>query len=87
MVHLGRLHAGSCAGQPTGLAGPHGCQGLLVAGRAADVRYVKFEILSNDNGADFRKLEVGNDSGLVGLSEVEFFRCVSDESPDKERRD
>lgn len=84
---LGALTLDRAPGSRTWPAGPHGCQDLFVAGRAADVRYVKFEILSNHNGADYRKGVVGNDSGLVGLSEVKLFRRVSDKSPDKVHRE
>ena len=50
---LGPVHAGPAPGSRTWPAGPHGCQDLFVAGRADGVRYVRFEILSNHNGADY----------------------------------
>jgi hypothetical protein len=49
-------------------------QSLSVASKAAGVRYVKFRILSNHNGADYQKPVPGPDWSLVGLGEVKFYR-------------
>jgi len=48
-------------------------QSLSVAGKTDRVRYVKFQLLSNHNGAHFRKHAPGPDWSLVGLSEVKFY--------------
>ncbi len=40
---------------------------------AAPVRYVAFEILSNQRGAAFPATDAGDDNAFVGLSEVRFF--------------
>ena len=78
---LGQLTLDPAPGKRTWPAGPYGCQDLFVAGRAAGVRYVRFDILSNHNGADYRRSVVGADHGLVGLSEVKFFRTVASGTP------
>ena len=75
---LGRFTLDRAPGSRTWPAGPHSCQDIFVAGRADGVRYVKFDVLSNHNGADYRRGVVGNDAGLVGLSEVKFFRRTGD---------
>jgi hypothetical protein len=83
---LGRFTLDRAPGSRTWPAGPHGCQDLFVAGRADGVRYVKLDIMSNHNGADYRRGMAGNDNSLVGLSELKFFRRISGKQPEKECR-
>ena len=49
-------------------------QNLSLAGKAQRVRYVKFPILGNHNGADYKHRKPGPDWSMVGLSEVKFYR-------------
>ncbi len=41
--------------------------------RARDVRFVKFDVLSNHQGVTFPTTDGGTDNAFVGLSEVQFF--------------
>ena len=45
-----------------------------------DIRFVKFEILSNHNDATFPADDPGKDFALVGLSEVQFFTKLNDKT-------
>ncbi len=47
------------------------CSG--VRARRDLLRYVKFRILSDHNGADYQKRVEGPDWSMVGLSEVKFY--------------
>ena len=49
-------------------------QNLSLAGKAQRVRYVKFLILGNQNGADYKHRKPGPDWSMVALSEVKFYR-------------
>ena len=53
-----------------------GLQMLTVVNKADGVRYVKFDILSNHNGSDYRNGAIGADYGVVGLGKVRFLKTL-----------
>jgi len=57
-------------------------QSLSMEGKAEQVGYVKFQILTNHNRADYQKGVPGPDWSMVGLSEVKFYRPAGRPGPD-----
>jgi hypothetical protein len=53
-----------------------GLQMLTMVDKADGVRYVRFDILSNHNGSDYRSGAIGADHGVVGLGKVRFLKTL-----------
>ena len=53
-----------------------GAAGQMLSARAAGVRFVKFDILSNHTGTTFPVKKAGTDRAFVGLSEVRFYAAA-----------